>query len=70
MKCIQYSRINYKAFAHIQTVKKHVAFTYRRMPLQHPVTGPAAQVPDPDRLILITTTGGQATVRQRDQGGY
>ena len=38
------------------------------MSLQHQVTGPAAQVPDPDRVIH--RPGGQATVRQHDQGAH
>ena len=84
MKCIQYLRINYTAFAHIQTVHKHVAFTYRRMPLQNPITDSAAlaqdvdrpmqcrssQVPDPDRHILIIPARGQATVTQHCKGGH
>ena len=38
----------------------YITHSYLCMPLQHPVTGPPAQVPDPDRLI---PTRGQATVR-------
>ena len=35
----------------IYTVNTPIALSYLCMPLQHPVTGPAAQVPDPDRVI-------------------
>ena len=42
------------------------------MSLQHqdPVKGPASQMPDPDRLILMTSAGGQAAVRKHGQGGH
>ena len=53
--------------SYVHRIHTLIALSYLCMPLQHSVTGPAAQVPDPDRLIPI---GGQATVRQHDQEGH
>ena len=64
--CILKYSHNYKLFYYNRHLLIYIALSYPFMSLQHPVTGPAAQVPDPDRVILCP--GGQATVRQHDQG--
>ena len=43
--------IYFNHYSLIYTVYTLDALSYICMSLQHPVTGPAAQVPDPDRLI-------------------
>ena len=45
-----------------------VNLTYLSVSFQHAVTGPAAQVPEPDRPIVRTRR--QVTIRQHGQGGH